>query len=224
MTTCSDFRRRLEKLIDGELSPQEEARVEEHVGSCPRCSRQLEFLAPALANKAVLNEKIMPKRDLWPNIKSRIASEAQHNKPGLRRQPVLLMAAAIAAAISLVVLSYYRDFGNNLDAQHPGSVRHVSTQTDAIESCGVTYASIQADMEGLRSQLLEVMEARGDEISPATRRVVLDNLELIDDAIARIVGALEEDPNSPELNRLLLAAYESELGILRQISRLPAAS
>jgi hypothetical protein len=136
----------------------------------------------------------------------------------------MLIAATVVAAISLLVLSTARWGVFNQEGRLPGPVRQASYDNGSNGAHGAAYGSIKAEMENVRAQLLEVMQARGDEISPATQEVVLDNLKLIDDAIARIVSALEEDPNSPELNRLLLAAYESELGILRQISRLPAAS
>jgi anti-sigma factor RsiW len=38
---CDDIRPLIAGYLDGELTPDERARVEEHVGSCPDCAREL---------------------------------------------------------------------------------------------------------------------------------------------------------------------------------------
>jgi hypothetical protein len=47
---------------------------------------------------------------------------------------------------------------------------------------------------------------------------VEDNLKIIDDSVAEIQVALDQNPASPGLNRMLLAAYRREVELLQRVN------
>jgi hypothetical protein len=49
---------------------------------------------------------------------------------------------------------------------------------------------------------------------------VESNLEVIDRALAEVRGALAKDPESPELNRMLVATHRKKVDVLRRVVRL----
>ena len=51
---------RLSEYLDGELSDRERARVEEHTGMCPECSRLLATLRRTLRELMCLHDETLP--------------------------------------------------------------------------------------------------------------------------------------------------------------------
>ena len=66
---------------------------------------------------------------------------------------------------------------------------------------------------------LALLAERQDEVSQETLAVIEENLRILDQAIAQIHTALDEDPGSRNLNQLLAARYRQEVGLLSQMSR-----
>ena len=73
-----------------------------------------------------------------------------------------------------------------------------------------------------RTELLDALEARKHELSADTMAVVMENLQLIDQAMDRIAEALGEDPENEFLMRQLAGAYRRQIDLLQLAIRLPA--
>ena len=94
-------------------------------------------------------------------------------------------------------------------------------ETNAILAA---YGGPAMDLELARNQLRSNLEHRRDELSPETWSVVMDNMAVIDNAIARIEHALADNPNDGRLNRQLAVAYRRQIDLLQRATRLPAAA
>ncbi len=73
------------------------------------------------------------------------------------------------------------------------------------------------------AELLQVLDARSEELPRETRDTVSENLEIIGVQIAAISEELSRDPDNQRLARLLAAAYQQELELLQKAAALPSA-
>ncbi len=106
------------------------------------------------------------------------------------------------------------------------SRRAPSPRTPAA-AAGATAGSLQlararGTYEAARAQLLAALAARRGSLSPATRKVVSDNLAIIDAAVREMEAALARDPGNRELPVLLVTAYRQEIDVLRRATGIPA--
>ena len=105
-TTCEDFRGLLDRLLDGEITPEEQARLDAHAATCPDCAALREALPAdrdALAD-ALDDVPPMPKgtHDAW--MAAIRAEKANAQAAGRRKW--LRWAGAAAAALYLVGGTY----------------------------------------------------------------------------------------------------------------------
>ena len=70
----------------------------------------------------------------------------------------------------------------------------------------------------VRQQLHNELRRALEELSPATRVVVVENLSRIELARAEIESALEEEPGNRLLEQLLLTSYTNELTLLNEFT------
>jgi anti-sigma factor RsiW len=68
--------------------------------------------------------------------------------------------------------------------------------------------------------LARVLETRRESLAPETAATLERNLAIIDAAIAESREALERDPNSRELTRMLSSTYDAKVQLLRQAVQL----
>jgi len=126
-----------------------------------------------------------------------------------------LVAIALAAAVFL--------------GQH-GSIEEQSTAPLASRIGLAARAALAAlgsdeiEFEAARTELLEVIDARREELPEETRATVAENLQIIETQIAAISVELSRDPDNPRLARLLAAAYQRELELLQRAAALPGLS
>jgi hypothetical protein len=92
----------------------------------------------------------------------------------------------------------------------------------AARAALVALGSNEEEFETARAELLEVLDARGEELPDETRTTVSENLEIIESQIAAISEELSRDPDNRRLARLLAAAYQRELELLQRAAALPA--
>jgi hypothetical protein len=147
-----------------------------------------------------LPRSIEPPRDLWPAIEGRLASRARP-----RRLPVLYQ---LAAAIALIAMSSAVTWYLLRRSDTP-----VVVATALVDRAELARLARAGDVmeEGLGSSSL----------APETRAVLVRNLVVIDSAIAECQRALDADPGSPVLARLLRAAHRQRVEFLQQAARLP---
>lgn len=70
----------------------------------------------------------------------------------------------------------------------------------------------------VRQQLHTQLRKALEELSPATRVVVVENLTRIEEARAEIEAALKKEPGNRLLEQLLLKSYTSELTLLKEFA------
>lgn len=217
---CDRVHERLDDLVDGLTTDHETAEIERHLASCRSCRRDLDGLRELKRQTGELVESIEPTRDLWPGI----AGEIERRKVvRVRLDRPLRMAAITAAAAAIVVGAVVAGY---LAGVRNSEVRVVRVEptvaaTSAAVSGNVFIGGREA-FEHARAELLAALAVRRHSLSPATLQVVDANLEIIDDAIAEITAALEDEPESAELALRLASVYRQQIELLQRATRLPA--
>jgi anti-sigma factor RsiW len=213
---CDEVRLVLDDALDRRLDRADEDAVRAHLEVCTACTREREEIMALRERVAELPRSVEPPRDLWPEIEARIGAEKVVRATFSRR--ALLAAAAVVLVASSVVTAY-------LVGRRQATSEAVATPVVRPVTSGVLAASFAEigvnDYHAVRQQLLDVLERRRDELSPATMDVVLSNLRLIDDAMDQIAEALGEDPGNELLMRQLVSIYRQQINLLERAAILP---
>ncbi len=126
-----------------------------------------------------------------------------------------LVAAALVAAVFL---------GQHGGIEPETAAPFASRIGLAARAALVALGSDEDEFEAARSELLQVLDARRDELPEEARTTVAENLQIIETQIAAISVELSRDPDNPRLARLLAAAYQRELELLQRVAALPGLS
>ncbi len=160
-----------------------------------------------------LPKEIQPEHDLWPAIRSAIAGTRQlsdHDRAQSR-----VVAWRIAASVALIAFSSLTTLWVS---------RKVPVDPVVISELPVTlvgrYNALESSYTGARAQLLHEFTVNLAKLSPETRTVVEKNLAEIMQAVDEINEVLAKDPSNTLLQRLLLAAYASELEVYANVNRI----
>lgn len=217
---CESMSSKLDELIDGTLGEAEAKVALDHIESCADCMAEFEAAQSLNLATRSLPSSIEPGHDLWPGIEAKI--EDRRVVPGsFDQQPVLpsrrlwLAAAAAAVLVVSVTIAYMA----GLERAHTRTASTPPVETDAILAA---YVGPAMDLELARNQLRSSLEHRRDELSPETWSVVMQNMAVIDDAIAKIELALADNPSDGRLNRQLAIAYGRQIDLLQRATRLPS--
>ena len=219
-TNCDRMLSKIDEFIDGDLSDHDAAAVRSHLEECPGCRAEHEGAVALQSAARSLPRSVEPAHDLWPAINRRIADrrivQGDFENPSRFRPRHVWMAAAAAAILIFSVSLAYRA---GLERGRPQTA-----QTRHVESSYVqaAYGDLGTGLEVARDQLRSSLDERQNELSPETWSVVMDNLEVIDNAIARIEIALADNPHDGRLNRQLAMAYRQQINLLQRATRLPA--
>ncbi len=220
---------RLQDFREGLLSPREAERARSHLAECPRCRRELEALSELLDGLGGLPQEAQPSRDLWPQIAWRIgtaegaAREAPRVGPGARGQGGKIWAPArgrvslpawqlLAASLMVALVS-----GGAVWAflsRGPGPAVPVA-QASGGEVMPVGWEDPLAGSSSAVTGLEAILEQGRDVLDPETVRVLEENLTAVDRAIAEAREALERDPGSRLLRRLLAGNLRRKVDLLR---------
>jgi hypothetical protein len=219
-TICDDVATKLDELIADRLDEPDAAAVRTHLASCEQCRNELALrrrLADAVYS---LPRTIEPTRDLWPEIRDRI--EPQVVVPGrFARHRATTWARARLAVAAAAVLAVAVTAAYLIGVEH-GRPKVVSTSDAATGLVRASAPAIDDDLERATAKLRARLDQRRDELSPETWSVVMDNVAVIDRAIARIELALADNPNDRRLNLQLAVAYRRQIELLRRATTLPA--
>ncbi len=220
---CAEARLLLDGAADATLAGGARRALDAHLAACAPCRSDAARAGALAARLEALPRAIVPARDLWPAIAEQIAGSnvvaAEFAARARRRVPLGLAAAAAAlliAATSVVTAVLVR-------GERPSRVAATAPagEPGAVQA-SLALADARATYEGARRQLLAALTARRGALSPATLKVVDDNLEIIDRAVREMEGALARDPGNPELPALLVTAYRQEIDVLQRAAALPA--
>ena len=218
---CAWVEARLDDHVDDLLNAEEQRRVEGHLAACATCREQ--HRDPPSSNNYILTH------DLWPALAERL--DKRSDEPPATRRNDLWQAPwwqQIAAALIFTLLG--GGLAGGFDRLLPPAAgpdsdpdgAPIALTTSADEAGGFRRASssngtfVSAEAEYLRAKeslWLAVYDHR-DELSPLQLKLVERNLEVIDDAIRELRLALEDDPENPRLQRLVLASHRRGLDLL----------
>ena len=81
-------------------------------------------------------------------------------------------------------------------------------------------AAMEQDYQDAANALLMALQEREHELDPGTLESVERNLAIIDQALAEVHEALEQDPDRPELSRMLVSTHRKRVDALRRMVKL----
>ena len=233
----------LNDYVDANLSGAEKLEFENHLEGCLTCSTEIKQLRALLERTGSLQEGVTPSRDLWPGIAAAIekASERdvvqveretrkaplQQSTPGpdrLRnlarslgfrksaRVPALAVAAALAVLLIVVWSPNPSEDGDHAVTsgealEEEFSDLYANTMIYALEA-----ESRQADIE---LKLFSTLERKSG--SRDVRDLMLQNLNIVDQAIAEVIEVWRSDLGDPQLTRRLVASLHARAALQGKI-------
>ncbi|GMR14298.1 MAG: hypothetical protein BMS9Abin29_2547 [Gemmatimonadota bacterium] len=205
--------------LDGFLEPAERAAVDKHVKECERCAGDLAVLSDLVAAIGGLPKEAEPNRDVWPDVRGRIATAVEGGKtvqfPGTprwgRRGITMTMRQLAAASIVLAFVSG----GSVWLAMSRTPAASLSTQP-ALGGPLPMMQAATSQYEQAVASLEEILERERDILGPETLATLETSLQSIEDAIQDAEDALAEDPDSDLLHRLLINHHQAKLRVLHQ--------
>lgn len=236
---------RLSDYLDGELPPEEAARLESHLEGCAGCRRTLADLR-AVVERAGRLESRPPERDLWPEIAARIGldvSEAGASRPGESRpEPDIApgrersrrggrspgrrfsftfpqLAAAALILIGLAGTTTWLMTGTpGVPGADPGA------RTVAVGDASLALADDfrPGGYDEAIAQLETILFYGEDVLDTATVRSLRESLATVDRAIEEASGAVEQDPANPYLRQYLAETMRKKATFLQQTVSLVA--
>ncbi len=213
MMRCDEVERRLDDLIDGGLARADAERVDAHLACCPRCRGERDALASLRRAAQQLPREVRPARDLWPAIAPRLAGTTR--RAAIPWRGALPVAATVALAVALAYLA--GGGGSRQVADRPPA-----QPTARLALAGDGLAPAIDTLGRAAAALREAVEHQPASLAGETSAVVLENLKIIDEAIARLHAALLADPGNRELQVLLVATLEQQIDVLQRVWQMPA--
>jgi hypothetical protein len=222
---CERAREMLHDRLDDRLSATDSTHLERHLDACDGCRSDAAELEGLRAETLRLPREVEPRRDLWPAIERRLAPSWRQRWLGARlagtlRQSAPLMAAA--AAVLAFGLGFWLGRGETPSNSAPEAIRAAAPLGGAeLAARNHNRAELARSEDGMllaHHDLLTAVRSQSDRLSPETRAVVEENMNIIDQAIGQIRTALEDDPLNPRLNMLLAAQYQHEVELLKRVS------
>lgn len=238
----------LHDLLDGELRPEREREVREHLACCGACREALDGLAQAVASLGALPRAASPPARVWEGIRARLEArtpgapdDAGHpagrardggqdprvvplhpdrpveagGRSGAGRVSLSLVQLSAAAAVVafLSAGSVWMALRGGAAAPPPAPVAEAPSTAGAAARAASTGQAGYDDAVGE----LEVLVARGRGVlAPATLATLEESLASVDAALADVRRALDEDPESDLLLRMLVGHQTTKLRVLRQ--------
>ncbi len=226
---------RLDDYVDGLLSAPEAAEIERLMAASREARDTVAFLRELRQQAAQLPASIEPDRDLWPEIRERMApaplasvevagvgDRSTASAPGRfpRLSPFQWATLAAAAMVLVVTSSAITAWVVGIPVADisgaPSPVGGPSTEAVALGEAPTIGAEYAVEIEQLMWALFENRE-RLDEDTVST---IETNLRVIDRAIRSAREALEDDPQNAGLTRMLTSNYRHKLQLLQRASRI----
>lgn len=153
---------------------------------------------------------ISPDRDLWPGIEQAITTPKRS-----RWTPMLAQAAAVVLLVGASSGITYLTMKEEpvVMQRFSPELQFERTAFGAEQTLGSVYRSAQGNYQADLNKELE-------KLSPEVRADIEKNLALIEDAIAEINLALEQNPDSVLLQELLVRSYREQHTLLRRVGAL----
>ena len=221
MSDCRHRDERIDAYVDGTLSDIERHELEAHLHACDRCRAELEGIRAVVARAARLPREIAPTTDRWGDLRTRIHAVAARpaaqppsrlwaSRPLVRLAAAIVLTAALSSGVTMLLVRPAKELAPPVAGVSPAGAASV--------------AQLERHYAGVTQELAAELEARRGELSPVAIATVERNLRVIDEALAEARAALALEPDNPTLVRMLAAAYEHKLDLLRQATRLSPSS
>lgn len=222
-----EFESRLNEYVDGTLSPQATAELERHLAECAACREEVEGLRALLTDSARLPRTIEPARDLWPSIDERLDAKetawlarSRERGTGWRRwvpehRRLAIAATALIAVSAAAVALLLGPSLKSAEETPPAGPDPATARAFLVQQ----WERTEAEYRNAAAELEETLELTGATLSPGTRRLIEENLRIVDEAIEESRAALMENPHDRELVELLSATYQKKLDVLQQVVR-----
>lgn len=215
MTTCEQMTGLLDDYVDGQLDEAGFQEVELHLRDCAACRDEERHLRALLARLAALPNGLEPGRDLWPGIAARLGERRVLSfRRHIGKARAWVLPALASAAALLVALTLWR--GRDV----PVAPTRGQVTLPAALGADRGLSAAQADYARAASDLMKVLNARRDTLPPETVQGVEANLHMIDEALGQIRVALQQDPDNPQLARLLTTTHRRKVAFLQQVVKL----
>jgi anti-sigma factor RsiW len=223
------FTDRLSEYLDEELTPQQRAQVEAHLGGCDECRRTLEELRDVVARAGSLPPR-PPAADLWEGVASRLAAPSTrvvafdrfrggHEPAPPRRISLTLPQLAAAAALLIVTSAGLSWMIRSRSAAPAAPIATAATTSAHAPEDGAPVIRVanfaDAQYDQAVGDLQRALEEGRGRLDPKTIQVLEKNLAVIDEAIDQARKALAGDPANTYLNSYLADARRRKLDLLR---------
>ena len=219
--TCHEMNDRLDEWVDDTLPEAQRREVETHLATCAHCRQQEQDLRELLNHATALPRSVSPPRDLWPGIAERIERRRVWSWPRFEAwPPALAVAAAVVIALGAVLFGRPAPTPvHTVVIPSPTIAEGARLQPAAVEM-DPGLVAMENDYQAAANALMEALLERKDELEPETLERVQRNLAVIDEALAEVHRALEQDPNRPELGRMLVSTHRKRVDVLRKMVKL----
>ena len=222
-------RKRNEELfarwLEGDASAEDERALEAGAASDPALAAELAAHRALRAELRALPRALEPGRDLFAEIAQRTSRTATvakvrpfRSRSSFATPRRLALAASLLAALALGWGLRAKVAPTPVVVEVPAPPRAISAPSVA----STAYAATGRELDAIRDQLRQSVDAQSASLPPETRRLVFDNLATIDRAITEIEGALAASPADAELARTYVAYRQRQIELLRQANRLAA--
>lgn len=213
---CEQIREQMDDYLGGYLEAADRKAVESHAATCADCRASLKELQALLEQARQLGPGVSPDRNLWPGILEKIDESRARGWSNANRSWMAL-AAVLALAVLLLPLLLRQQ------APEPGDgVIAAATNSMAANAATLAKADLARSEDRVllvRRDLVEAIEIRRDLLGPEASQSVEESLLVLDQAVAEIQRALEENPDDRRLRLLLAAKYQHEVRLLQRVSR-----
>ncbi len=214
---------RIQDYIDGALPDDEMREVADRLNRDADWRAEEERLRALLRRVQGLPKAIEPGRELWHGIERRIADSPAQNVVSFPR-PVLYGFAAAAmvmliGAVAMVALNSGQPAATQVASPADDSIAGPSGNGVPVQLASVDdveYDLALAQYKHATDALHVSINERRGTMEEETWSAVSESLAVIEQAIQDIERALNDDPSNPELQTMLVAAYQKEVGLLRQ--------
>ena len=205
----------IDDFVDGRLAAEQAEQLRLHLAECAECRNAERQLRSMLAAAANLPASIEPPAQVWQAVRLRTVDAGRQ-----RRAALWSIRYQLASAAVLLILVSSGLTALLLQPADGGASDPVAAQADpraALSSAEQEFVRIATELEA-------TLAGRSEAIDTATARLVRENLDIIDRAIADARSALERDPLNPDLGRLISTNYRRKIQVLESTLRLSARS
>jgi anti-sigma factor RsiW len=213
---CTRMETLLDDHLDGLLAASVSDEAERHLADCPACRRAFDERVSLQQSTRALPRGVAPERDLLPGIRDRIGRDARRGAG-----PAWLRWAAVAASVIVLTSAVWVGLRSIDPGPAPADdAAGVSSVMLAADFNLAEFEAAEMEYEEAAAHLLDLVEGRGGELSPETRAVIEENLQIIDAAIDQVREALNDEPGDSRNGHILNALYRQKVEFLWRVSRL----